>query len=52
MSGEDALLEGAIRAVWLKREVVVGSLPRFRRAGCDGILTYYVSMVAEMLAAS
>ncbi|WP_342355779.1 hypothetical protein [Paracoccus sanguinis] len=51
MTGEDAVLEGAIRAGWLKREVVAESLLSFRRAGCDGILTYYAPMVAEMLAA-
>ena len=51
VSGEYAMLEGAIRAGWLKREVVVESLLSFRRAGCDGILTYYAPMVAEMLAA-
>ena len=50
VSGEYAMLEGAIRAGWLKREVVVESLLSFRRAGCDGILTYYAPMVAEMLA--
>ncbi|WP_231555356.1 hypothetical protein [Paracoccus sanguinis] len=51
MSGEDAMLEGAIRAGWLKREVVVESLLSFRRDGCYGVLTNYAPMVAEMLAA-
>ena len=51
VSGEYAMLEGAIRAGWLKREVVLESLLSFRRAGCDGILTYYAPQVAEMLAA-
>ena len=50
VSGEYAMMEGAIRAGWLKREVVMESLLSFRRAGCDGILTYYAPQVAEALA--
>ena len=50
VSGEYAMLEGAIRNGWLKRDVVAESLLSFRRAGCDGILTYYAPQVAEMLA--
>ena len=45
------MLEGAIRAGWLRLAVVLESLISFRRAGCDEILTYYVPMAAEMLAA-
>lgn len=51
VSGEYAMLEGAIRAGWLSRDVVLESLLCFRRAGCDGILTYYAPQVAELLAA-
>ncbi|WP_299360291.1 porphobilinogen synthase [uncultured Paracoccus sp.] len=50
VSGEYAMLEGAIRAGWLKRDVVAESLLSFRRAGCDGILTYYAPQVAQSLA--
>ena len=50
VSGEYAMIEGAIRNGWLAREVVVESLLAFRRAGCDGILTYYAPQVAERLA--
>ena len=50
VSGEYAMLEGAIRQGWLAREVVIESLLGFRRAGCDGILTYYAPQVAERLA--
>ena len=50
VSGEYAMIEGAIRNGWLSREVVVESLLAFRRAGCDGILTYYAPQVAERLA--
>ncbi|WP_134679760.1 porphobilinogen synthase [Paracoccus ravus] len=50
VSGEYAMLEGAIRNGWLGRGVVLESLIAFRRAGCDGILTYYAPEIAEMLA--
>ena len=49
VSGEYAMLEGAIRQGWLKREVVVESLLAFRRAGCGGVLTYYAPQVARLL---
>ncbi|MDO5613578.1 MAG: porphobilinogen synthase [Paracoccus sp. (in: a-proteobacteria)] len=49
VSGEYAMIEGAIRAGWLKRDVVVESLLSFRRAGCDGVLTYFAPQVAEWL---
>ena len=50
VSGEYAMLEGAIRNGWLSRDVVLESLLAFRRAGCDGILTYYAPYAAERLA--
>lgn len=50
VSGEYAMLEGAIRNGWLKREAVIESLLCFRRAGCDGVLTYFAPQVAEALA--
>ncbi|ARJ70544.1 porphobilinogen synthase [Paracoccus contaminans] len=50
VSGEYAMIEGAVRAGWLKPEVVLESLLCFRRAGCDGILTYYAPQVAALLA--
>ena len=50
VSGEYAMLEGAIRNGWLKREAVIESLLCFRRAGCDGVLTYFAPQVAEELA--
>ena len=50
VSGEYAMIEGAIRQGWLKREVMLESLLCFRRAGCDGILTYFAPQVAELLA--
>ncbi len=50
VSGEYAMIEGAIRQGWLSRDVVMESLIGFRRAGCDGILTYFAPQVAELLA--
>lgn len=50
VSGEYAMIEGAIRNGWLSRAVVMESLLGFRRAGCDGILTYYAPQIAEALA--
>lgn len=50
VSGEYAMIEGAIRQGTLSRDVVLESLLAFRRAGCDGILTYFAPQVAEALA--
>ena len=50
VSGEYAMIEGAIRNGWLGREVMLESLLCFRRAGCDGVLTYFAPAVAELLA--
>lgn len=50
VSGEYAMIEGAIRNGWLSRDVMIESLLAFRRAGCDGVLTYFAPEVAQMLA--
>lgn len=53
VSGEYAMIEGAIRNGWLDGErVVEESLMAFKRAGADGILTYFAPRVAERLAAA
>ena len=51
VSGEYAMLEGAIRNGWLSRDAMFESLLCFRRAGCDGILTYFAPLVVEAIAA-
>ena len=52
VSGEYAMIEGAIRNGWLDGErVVEEGLMAFKRAGADGILTYFAPRVAERLAA-
>ncbi len=50
VSGEYAMIEAAAANGWIDREkAIVESLVAFRRAGCDGILTYYALEVARML---
>ncbi|WP_127089771.1 porphobilinogen synthase [Aquabacter cavernae] len=51
VSGEYAMIEGAIRNGWVDGErIVVESLMAFKRAGADGILTYFAPRVAKRLA--
>ncbi len=50
MSGEYAMIMGAIANGWLKEEVIAESLMAFRRAGCDGVLTYFAPRIARALA--
>lgn len=51
VSGEYAMHMAAIQNGWLKeRETVMESLVCFKRAGADGILTYFAKAVAEWLA--
>ncbi len=49
VSGEYAMLKGAILNGWVKEDVVLESLLSFRRAGCDGILTYFAPDAARAL---
>lgn len=50
VSGEYAMHKAAIDHGWLKeRETVMESLLCFKRAGADGILTYFAKQVAEWL---
>ncbi|QUS35469.1 porphobilinogen synthase [Falsirhodobacter algicola] len=50
VSGEYAMHEAAARNGWLNGEaVMLESLLAFKRAGCDGILTYYAPRVARLL---
>jgi porphobilinogen synthase len=51
VSGEYAMLAAAAQAGWLDRDkTVLESLLAFKRAGADGILTYYAPLAAELLA--
>jgi porphobilinogen synthase len=50
VSGEYAMLMGAAERGWLDGEkVMLESLMSFKRAGCDGILTYFAPRVAKLL---
>jgi len=50
VSGEYAMLMAAAQNGWLdERQVVLESLLAFKRAGADGILTYFAKRVAGWL---
>ncbi len=50
VSGEYAMIEAAAANGWIDGEkVMMESLLAFKRAGCDGILTYFAPRVAEAL---
>jgi len=50
VSGEYAMLVAAAERGWLdRRRVVLESLLGFKRAGADGILTYFAAAAAEIL---
>ena len=50
VSGEYAMLTGAAQQGWLDRQkVMLESLLSFKRAGADGILTYFAVECAELL---
>jgi len=51
VSGEYAMIMAAVERGWLDHEkAMVESLVAFKRAGCDGVLTYFAPFVAEKLA--
>ena len=51
VSGEYAMLKAAAQAGWLdERAVVLESLQAFKRAGADGVLSYFAEDVATWLA--
>ncbi|MEN8891951.1 MAG: porphobilinogen synthase, partial [Planktotalea arctica] len=51
VSGEYAMIEAAAQNGWIDGErVMMESLMCFKRAGCDGILSYFAPRVAQILA--
>jgi porphobilinogen synthase len=53
VSGEYAMLQAAFQNGWLDADkVMMESLLTFKRAGCDGILTYFAHEAARKLAKS
>lgn len=51
VSGEYAMLQGAIDQGWLSEAAVDESLLAFKRAGADAVLTYFALRVAQRLPA-
>jgi porphobilinogen synthase len=52
VSGEYAMIKAAAANGWIDGDkAMLESLIAFKRAGCDGILTYFAPQVAEMLTA-
>ncbi len=50
VSGEYAMVQAAAQNGWIDGEkVMLESLMAFRRAGCDGVLTYFAPAVARIL---
>ncbi|MGN6286975.1 MAG: porphobilinogen synthase [Afipia sp.] len=53
VSGEYAMIAGAINNGWLDGDrTVMESLLAFKRAGADGVLTYFAARAAELLKAA
>jgi porphobilinogen synthase len=51
VSGEYAMIAAAAQNGWIDREkTMLESLMCFKRAGCNGILTYFAPEVARILA--
>jgi len=52
VSGEYAMIMAAAQNGWLDGErAMIESLTAFKRAGCDGVLTYFAPRVADKLKA-
>lgn len=49
VSGEYAMLKGAIQNGWLSEQAIMESLISIKRAGADAILTYFARYVAQEL---
>jgi porphobilinogen synthase len=50
VSGEYAMVQAAAQNGWIDGEkVMMESLLGFKRAGCDGILTYFAPAAAKLL---
>lgn len=49
VSGEYAMLKAAVANGWLGEDTIMESLLAFKRAGADGILTYFAKDIARQL---
>lgn len=50
VSGEYAMLQGAVDQGWFSEQALLESLLAFKRAGADGVLTYFALSIATLLA--
>ena len=51
VSGEYAMIMAAVENGWLdEKAVVMESMSAFKRAGCDGVLSYFAPRIAQWLA--
>ena len=51
VSGEYAMMMAAAQNGWLdEKRIILESLMGFKRAGCDGVLTYFAPKAAQWLA--
>jgi porphobilinogen synthase len=51
VSGEYSMLRGAVANGWLPESCILEALLAFKRAGADGILTYFALDAAKALRA-
>ncbi len=50
VSGEYSMIKGAIQNGWFDEEkIIFETMMCFKRAGCDGIITYFAPLVAKIL---
>ena len=50
VSGEYSMIKGAIQNGWFEEEkIICETIMCFKRAGCDGIITYFAPYVAKKL---
>ena len=50
VSGEYSMIKGAIQNGWFEEEkIIFETMMCFKRAGCDGIITYFAPYVAKKL---
>jgi porphobilinogen synthase len=49
VSGEYAMIKGAVERGWLDERVILETLLGFKRAGADGVLTYFALEAARSL---
>ena len=49
VSGEYSMLINAIKNGWISEKAILETLVCFKRAGCNGVLTYFAPVVAKMI---